>query len=339
MTETAIRVLSEEVINKIAAGEVVERPASVVKELIENSLDAKARRIEIEIKDGGQKLIEVTDDGFGMSPQDAVLAFTRHATSKITTDEDLASLLTLGFRGEALASIAAVSRVTLTTRKEEAELGTRVQVDGGTVRSIEPVGNPRGTIVQVKNIFFNVPARRKFLKSQQGEMAQISDVVGHFMLGYPEISFRFTRGNSPVAVTTGSGNLIDAIVAVYGPDTARNLLPLKCPSGLSNSGISVSGFISPPNAARKVSRFMSTLLNRRFVKSKLIGQAISKALSSFFPKGGYPVLILDLRIPGDMIDVNVHPQKTEVRFKDEHWIFGILYEIIQTSLSGLRLLP
>lgn len=334
MDTSKIRILPDDVICRIAAGEVVERPASVVKELLENSIDANASKIEIEIKDGGQKLIEITDNGEGMCRQDAILAMTPHATSKIKTDADLDSVLTLGFRGEALPTIASVSRLTLVTKREEDDVGTKLQIDGGKITATEKASFPKGTRIQVKNLFYNVPARRKFMKSIRSEMAQISDIVCHYMMGYPEIAFKFSKNNVKLAHTNGSGNLQDAILAVYGPEVARNLIPLK---DSSKNGISVKGFISPPNEARASSRYMTTLINRRYVKTKLISQAISKAISAFFPKGRYPVLILDLRLPASMIDVNVHPQKTEIKFKDERWMFGVIWETIQTSLSGLRM--
>ncbi len=338
MTTGKIRVLPEEVICRIAAGEVVERPASVVKELIENAIDADATRIDVEIKDGGQKLIEIADNGEGMTRQDAVLAFTPHATSKIRDDADLESVISLGFRGEALPTIASVSRVTLVTRHDSEESGTRLQLDGGKIGSVESTSFPRGSRIQIKNLFYNVPARRKFLKSVQAEMAQISDVVCHYMMGYPEIAFNFTKSNVKIAGTSGSGNLSDAILSVYGPEVTRNLLPLKEPAKLTGTGISIRGYISPPNQARPSSRYMTTLVNRRYVKTKLLTQAISKAISAFFPKGKYPVLVLDLRVPPSMIDVNVHPQKTEIRFKDERWAFATIWETIQESLSGLRMI-
>ncbi|MEW6711873.1 MAG: DNA mismatch repair endonuclease MutL [Candidatus Riflebacteria bacterium] len=337
MSVGKIKVLSEDVICRIAAGEVVERPASVVKELIENAIDADSTRIEVEIKDGGQKLIEIADNGEGMNRQDAVLAFTPHATSKISSDEDLESVDSLGFRGEALPTIASVSRVTLVTRHESEETGTRIQIDGGHIAGVESASFPCGTRIQIKNLFYNVPARRKFLKSVQAEMAQISDVICHYMMGYPEIAFNFTKSNVKIASTSGSGNLTDAILSVYGPEVTRNLIPLKEPAKLTGTGVSIRGFISPPNQARPSSRYMTTMVNRRYVKTKLLTQAINKALGAFFPKGRYPVLILDLRVPPSMIDVNVHPQKTEIRFKDERWAFATIWETIQESLSGLRM--
>ncbi len=332
-----IRVLPEEVVGRIAAGEVVERPASVVKELIENAIDAQARRIEIEIKEGGQKLIEITDDGNGMCRQDAVLAFTPHATSKIRSETDLDHLESLGFRGEALATIAAVSRVALVTRLAGSEAGTRLQVDGGRLGSVEPDHFPRGTRIQVRNLFFNVPARRKFLKSVQSEMAQISDVVCHYMLGYPEVAFRFTRNNAPLASSPGSGSLIDAVLAVYGPEVTGSLIPIKEPLSLAGTGCSLRGFISRPTDARPSNRYMTLLVNRRYVRSKLLSQAVAKALSAFFPRGRWPVLVFDLRLPPEVVDVNVHPQKIEVRFRDERWIFGLVWEALQTTLSGLSM--
>ena len=337
MTTGKIKVLPEDVICRIAAGEVVERPASVVKELVENAIDADATRIEVEIKDGGQKLIEIADNGEGMTRQDAVLAFTPHATSKIHDDTDLETVISLGFRGEALPTVASVSRVSLVTRHDSEESGTRLQIEGGKIAGVESASFPKGTRIQVKNLFYNVPARRKFLKSVQAEMAQISDVVCHYMMGYPEIAFNFTKSNVKIAGTSGSGNLSDAILSVYGPEVTRNLIPLKEPAKLTGTGISIRGFISPPNQARPSSRYMTTLVNRRYVKTKLLTQAINKAISAFFPKGKYPVLILDLRVPPSMIDVNVHPQKTEIRFKDERWAFATIWETIQSSLSGLRM--
>jgi len=332
-----IKVLPPDIICRIAAGEVVERPASVVKELIENSIDARADRIEVEIKEGGQKLIEITDNGEGMTHQDARLAFTPHATSKLTDDSELEHIHSLGFRGEALPTIASVSRITLVTRHESEQMGTRVNIEGGSNIKIDPDAFPRGTRIQVKNLFYNVPARRKFLKSVQSEMAQISDIVCHYMMGYPEIAFKFTKSNIQLAATNGSGNLIDSILAVYGPEVARGLIPLKEPAAIAGTGMSLRGYISPPNQARPAARYMTTLVNRRVVKTKLLTQAINKALGAFFPKGRYPVLILDLRVPPELIDVNVHPQKTEIRFKDERWVFATIWETIQTSLSGLRM--
>ncbi|MDD3147204.1 MAG: DNA mismatch repair endonuclease MutL [Candidatus Riflebacteria bacterium] len=337
MQNAKIKVLPDDIICRIAAGEVVERPASVVKELIENSIDARATRIEIEIKDGGQKLIEITDNGEGMCRQDAVLAFTPHATSKIIDDSELEHVISLGFRGEALPTIASVARVSMVTRHESEETGSRVTIDGGRIVSVDSDSFPKGTRIQVKNLFYNVPARRKFLKSIQAEMAQISDVVCHYMMGYPEIAFKFSKNNVQIAATNGSGNLIDAILAVYGPEVTRSLVQLKEPVSIAGTGMSLRGYISPPNQARPAARYMTTLVNRRVVKPKLLTQAVNKACGAFFPRGRYPVLILDLRVPPEIIDVNVHPQKTEIRFKDERWVFATIWETIQSSLSGLRM--
>jgi DNA mismatch repair protein MutL len=267
MQKGIIKVLSDDTICRIAAGEVVERPASVVKELIENSIDARADRIEVEIKEGGQKLIEITDNGSGMWRADAVLAFTPHATSKITDDAELEHVMSLGFRGEALPTIASVARVSMITRHESEETATRVTIDGGRVAGVDSDSFPRGTRIQVKNLFFNVPARRKFLKSVQSEMAQISDIVCHYMMGYPEIAFKFTKSNVQLAATNGSGNLIDAILAVYGPEVTRGLIPLKEPASIAGTGMSLRGYISPPNQARPAARYMTTLVNRRVVKT------------------------------------------------------------------------
>lgn len=337
MTTGKIKVLDEEVINRIAAGEVVERPASVVKELIENAIDAGATKIEVEIKEGGQKSIEITDNGEGMTPNDALLAFMPHATSKIRTDDDIGNIATLGFRGEALPSISAVSHITLTTHHEGEPTGCRINIDGGKIVGPEPDAFPKGTRIMVKNLFYNTPARREFLKSPATEMSQISDIVCHYIMGYPEIAFKFTKSNVKITSSKGSGNLLDSILAVYDADVTKSLIPLKEPAYLAENGMSLRGYISPPNQARPSSRYTTTLINRRVVKTKLLNQAISRACSAFFPKGKYPVLILDLRIPPELIDVNVHPQKTEIRFKDENFIFKIMWETIQSSLSGLRM--
>ncbi len=337
MSSEKIKILDGEVINRIAAGEVVERPASVVKELIENSIDAGATKIEVEIKEGGQKSIEITDNGEGMTPNDALLAFMPHATSKISTDEDLEYISTLGFRGEALPTISAVSHITLSTHCESEPTGCRITIDGGKIRGPEPDAFSKGTRIIVKNLFYNTPARRKFLKSPGVEMSQISDIVCHYIMGYPEIAFKFTKSNVKITSSNGSGKLLDAILAVYGPEVAKSLIPLKEPPSLANSGMSLRGYISPPNQARPTSRYTTTLVNRRVVKTKLLNQAIVRACSAFFPKGKFPVLILDLRVPPELIDVNVHPQKTEIRFKDERWVFAIIWEAIQSSLSGLKM--
>ncbi len=335
--DNKIKLLPDDVIDKIAAGEVVERPASVVKELLENAIDAGARRIEIEIKDAGSKLIEISDDGCGMTATDATLALKRHATSKITSEADLERLTSLGFRGEALASIASVSRLTLTTRHASEDVGVRLQVEGGQARGIEMCARPPGTMIQVRNLFFNVPARRKFLKSDTTEMSHISDLVCHLMLGWPEVAVRFTRSNQLVVASSGSGNLIDVVLAIYGVDVTRSLVPLNAPASVAERGARLTGFISPPQMARTGARFMTFLVNRRFVRSRLLQQAVAKALSSFFPKGRYPILVLDLRLPPEAVDVNVHPAKTEVRFRDEGWIFGTVVETLRRSLSGLSL--
>jgi DNA mismatch repair protein MutL len=338
MQNTKIRVLSKEVVSRIAAGEVVERPASVVKELIENSIDARATKIEVEVKDGGHKLIEITDNGDGMTRADAVLAFTPHATSKLETDEQLENIISLGFRGEALPTIASVSRVSLFTRHKSEDMGTRITVDGGVLGNAEGDSFPEGTRIQIKNIFYNTPARRKFMKSPQAEMAQISDMVCHYMMGYPEIAFKFSKSNVQIVSSSGSGNLIDAIIAIYGAEVSKGLIPLKEPPSIAGTGMSLRGYISPPNQARSSSRYITTLVNRRVVKTKILMQAINRACAAFFPKGKYPVLILDLRVLPDMIDVNVHPQKTEIRFKDEQWIFKFVWELVKTSLSGLKMI-
>lgn len=337
MTTEKIKILDGEVINRIKAGEVVERPASVVKELIENAIDAGATKIEVEIKEGGQKSIEITDNGEGMTPRDALLAFMPHATSKISSDADLENIETLGFRGEALPSIASVSHIVLSTHHISETSGCRLTIDGGKIRGPEPDAFPQGTRIIVKNLFYNTPARKKFLKQPGTEMAQISDIVCHYIMGYPEIAFKFTKSNVKITSSKGSGNLQEAILAVYDTEVTKNLIPLKEPATLANSGMSLKGFISPPNQAKPSPRYTTTLVNRRVVKTKLLNQAISRACASFFPKGKYPVLILDLRVPPEMIDVNVHPQKTEIRFKDERWVFAVIWECIQSSLSGLKM--
>ncbi|NLM16669.1 MAG: DNA mismatch repair endonuclease MutL [Candidatus Riflebacteria bacterium] len=331
-----IQVLKDELISQIAAGEIVERPASVVKELIDNAIDAGATQISVEIKEGGQRLIEVADNGCGMAREDAILAFIPHATSKLRSIQDLEKVATLGFRGEALPTIASVSRVELITKSPDEELATKILVEGGNFSGAEDFSFPEGTRIQVKNLFYNVPARRKFLKSVGSETAAISDIVCHYMMAYPEIAFKFTKNNNHIATSPGSGNLMDAIVVVHGEETAASLLQLKpLPS---SRGITVTGYISPPNRPKPAQRYVTAIVNRRVVSSKLIMQAVRKATAAFFPVGKYPVLIMDIRLDPEMLDVNVHPQKTEVKFKDERQIFSAIWQVVQSTLSGLKIL-
>ncbi|MGI5838304.1 MAG: DNA mismatch repair endonuclease MutL [bacterium] len=337
MSETGRRiiVLDLATANKIAAGEVVERPASVVKELVENAIDAGSRRIGVEISDGGISLIRVTDDGAGLGETEAELAFQRHATSKIITVDDLAGLTTLGFRGEALPSIAAVSRLEMKTKTPGSLAGTVIRLAGGEIVSKGEVGCPAGTSVTVEDLFFNTPARREFLKSPAVESANISDLVTRFALAYPEISFRFVSGGQLAFHSPGNGRLRDVINAVYGKDIARRMLPLEYRGG----DVVVTGFTGPPALNRANRSAFSLFVNRRYVQSRTGSEAIMEAYRTMLPLHRYPIVIMNIAVPPDTIDVNVHPAKTEVRFHDENGVFTHIRAAVRNALAGASLAP
>jgi DNA mismatch repair protein MutL len=280
-----IHVLDEQVVNRIAAGEVVERPASAVKELIENSLDAGARRIEVEVEMGGRRLIRVRDDGIGMTRADALLALQRHATSKIQTDADLLRIQTMGFRGEALPSIAAVSRLELITRAFEEEIGTRVVATGGEIQSVEEVGAPIGTTVTVRDLFYNVPARLKFLKTVPTELGHILETVTRYAFAYPDVSFRLVHERQELLFTPGTGDRLAAVAAVWGRETVRSMVEVD----YERDGIHVYGLIAPPHQTRPTRQHQYFYVNRRPVRNKTLTAALDEAYRSLTPEKRYPL--------------------------------------------------
>jgi len=305
-----IKILPEILSNKIAAGEVVERPASVVKELVENSLDAGGLRIMVDVGQGGRSLIRVADNGSGMSRDDALLALERYATSKIYKDQDLFSINTLGFRGEAVPSIAAVSKFSLVTREESADVGTEIQVEGGKIKNVTEIGAPKGTMVTVRQLFFNTPARRKFLKTVGTEMSHIAERVASIALSQPGVQFRLIHNDKIVRDWPGTATPFDRVVDVLGGDLKNELLPVESQS----DPIDISGWISSPRAARRTSRGVYIFVNRRFVHDRTVQHALFEGYAQRLVKGQFPVAVLFISVPYEEVDVNVHPTKNEVRF-------------------------
>ncbi len=332
MTQHVIRILDENTANKIAAGEVVERPASVVKELVENALDAYSRNIEVTIADGGVSFIRVADDGVGMSRPDAELAILRHATSKISTAEDLFSVHSLGFRGEALPSIAAVSRFALTTRQHDADLATYVEVAGGTITDVREAGGGVGTVVTVADLFFNTPARRKFLKAPATESGHIHDIIGKLALSHPEVAFRLVNNNRLVLATPGNGDLLAAIASLYGPKTGPELLPVSH----EEENLAVGGYVAKPTLLKSSRLWQTFIVNGRVVTSRMLAKALDNAYHSLLPKSGYPLAVLTIVLPADAVDVNVHPQKSEIKFSDENKLFKAVYRAVSAALAAAQ---
>lgn len=323
-----VHMLDDSTINKIAAGEVVDRPASIVKELVENSIDAGAKRIEVEIQSGGVSLIRVTDDGIGMEESDARLAIQRHATSKISRVDDLFEIQTLGFRGEALPSIAAVSRFSMRTRIPAADLGTQVIIVGGHEKSIEPVGCSVGTTIQVEDLFFNTPARKKFLKTNSTESIRVQEIITKLALSHPEISFKFINGNRVAFQTPGETDLFNALGNIYGIETQNHMLKLD----FTENDLHIGGFISKPNLIKSSRAWQTYLVNGRLVQSRAIAKAIDNAYRSLIPRVGFPLAVIEVTVPRNSIDINVHPQKAEIKFEDEGKIFHATYHAIQDSI-------
>jgi DNA mismatch repair protein MutL len=330
-----IKVLDPITANQIAAGEVVERPSSVVKELVENSIDAGSTRIDVEIKDGGTSYIRVTDNGCGLLAADAVLAFERHATSKISGLEDLYEISSLGFRGEALPSIASVAKVELTSRTQDHLAGTRVHLEGGRVTRVEDTGTPVGTGIIVRNLFFNTPARRKHLKPTGTEAGLIGNVVSRFALAYPGIAFTFTQNGRVLLKTTGTGSMLDAVVSIQGVQTAKALLPVSSSGEL----FALEGFMGKPELARANRGNQILFVNGRYVRSKLISLAVEEAYHTYLSIGRFPLFILNLQIKPHLVDVNVHPTKMEVRFSEEAELRQFLVTQIKAVLTGQALIP
>lgn len=326
-----VHILDENTINKIAAGEVVERPASVVKELVENAIDAGAKRIDVEIMAGGTSFIRVTDDGCGMSEADAKTAIERHATSKITAIADIESIGTLGFRGEALPTIASVSHFSLLTREPGAELGTAVTIDGGKNIEINEAGGNVGTTVKVEDLFFNTPARKKFLKTTHTEGIKINDIVVKLALARPDIAFRFISNNKTSLSTPGNGVLKDAAQSIYGKQLGDSLLTID----FADTDLRITGFISKPSMIRSSRAWQTFIVNGRIVQSKSIAKAIDNAYHSLLPKSGYPFGVLLIEVPQNSIDVNVHPQKLEIKFDDEGRIFKAVYKSVLDAVRSV----
>ena len=331
-----IRVLADHVANQIAAGEVVERPASVAKELVENSIDAGAKRITIEIEAGGRRLLKVSDDGEGMVRDDAILAFERHATSKIRNTEDLAAIGTLGFRGEALASIASVAKVELTTCTEDAKAATRVTIDGGRMRDVKDAAHPRGTTIAVRDLFFNIPARRKFLRSEATETFHLTNLVTHYALAHPEIAFTFVNNGREVVRAAAAKDLRERAYQIFGEEFLENLLEVK--SGEPQVA-HVSGYVSAPRDRRTSRDSQYLFVNRRFVRDRMIGRALSEGYRSILPHGVYPAALLFIETPLEEVDVNVHPAKTEVRFRRQAAVADVVREAVRMALASASYVP
>ncbi len=330
-----IHILDESTINQIAAGEVVERPSAVVKELIENAMDAGATAITAEIKEGGLTFIRITDNGSGIAREDIPLAFLRHATSKIRTAEDLLSVTSLGFRGEALSSIASVAQVELITKTPSALNGFRYMVEGGEEKSLEEIGCPTGTTIIVRNLFFNTPARRKFLKSAMTETGYVSDLMERLMISHPNVSFKFIANNQVKLQSSGNNNSKDILYQIYGRDIARELLPLEYEAG----DIKVTGFIGKPTITRGNRNFENYFINGRYIKSKVITKAIEEAYKPYLMQHKYPFTSMYFEIDPEQIDVNVHPQKLEIRLKNSEDIYQCVYHLIRNTLSGKEMIP
>ncbi len=326
-----IRLLSEDVAARIAAGEVVERPASVVKELVENSLDAGADRIEVETREGGQDLIRVQDNGAGIPAAEVELAFRRHATSKLETAEDLEHITTLGFRGEALASIASVSRVTCFTRHTNETVGTRMRIEGGVVVARAAVGRPHGTELLVEDLFYNVPARRKFLQSARTERSHIDAFLTRYAIAYPHIAFWLSHDGREILATSGNGNAQEALLNVYGMDLGASLLEIP-PALTEGQAIRVGGFVGPPSVHRANRGYITLFVNGRWVQDLRLTYAIIQAYYTLLPTKRFPVAFINILMPAEDVDVNVHPAKTEVRFRDADGVFRAVQRVVRATV-------
>jgi DNA mismatch repair protein MutL len=326
-----IRVLSDQLANQIAAGEVVERPASVAKELVENAIDAGARRLTVDVEAGGRRLLRVVDDGEGMTRDDAVLAFERHATSKISNASDLDAIATLGFRGEALASIASVARVELVTKTENAAAATRVLIEGGRMRDVKDAAHPKGTTITVRDLFFNVPARRKFLRSEATESFHLTNLVTHYALAHPEIAFTLTNNGRETLRATPAADLRERAYQIFGAEFLENLLEV---GGGQMQVASVRGYVSAPRERRTSRDAQYLFVNGRYVRDRLIGRALSDGYRSILPHGVYPAALLFLEVPLEEVDVNVHPAKTEVRFRRAAAVADSVREAVRAALAS-----
>ena len=326
----AINVLSKEVSELIAAGEVIERPSSVIKELVENSIDSGARHITVELKHGGSTYMRVTDDGCGMSFEDVPTAFLRHATSKINLKEDLENILTLGFRGEALASVAAVSRVEVMTKQRDEVYGTLYNIEGSVEVSHEKGGCPDGTTIIIRDLFYNVPARQKFMKKDVTEANAVSNILQKITMSHPDIAFKFIRDNRVEFNSSGDGELFSAVYAVYGRDFARDLIPID----YTHNGIKVSGFTVKPLYSKNNRAFQNFFVNGRYVRSKLCSAALENAYTNMIMTGKFPACVMMLELSPASMDVNIHPTKAEVRFTDEKSVSDAVYFAVKNALMN-----
>jgi DNA mismatch repair protein MutL len=351
-----IRVLSDQVANQIAAGEVVDRPASVVKELLENALDAGATRIRVEVEAGGRKLIRIADDGHGMGRDDALLAFERHATSKLRTADDLLSIATLGFRGEALPSIASVSRLTLDTATGEEPTGTHIEIAGGKIHHVDDVALPRGTTIAVADLFFNTPARRKFLRAESTELAHVTALVTHYALVHPEKHFELLSATHTILSAPPVARTAERIYQVFGKDTLRQLLPVAAEAPLDRGGLPepppwkkdpdqpvrdpgtlrLTGFFSKPELQKLNRNSIYIFVNKRLIRDRLLMHAIVEAYRNIIPPTSYPVVLLFLEMPPEEVDVNVHPAKTEVRFRQQSHVHDFVRDSLRMALIKAR---
>lgn len=330
-----ISLLSQETIDKIAAGEVVERPASIVKELVENAVDAGANAVTVEIKDGGTSLIRITDNGSGIPREQVQVAFLRHATSKIRSVEDLLTSGTLGFRGEALSSIAAVCQVEMITKTAGSLTGTRYVIEGGVEKAMEEIGAPEGTTFLVRNLFYNTPARKKFLKSAATEAGYVSDLMERMALSHPEISFKFINNRDTKLHTSGNNNLKDVIYGIYGRDITSNTVRID----VKTDKLTVSGFIGKPVVSRGNRNHENYFVNGRYVKSVIVAKAIEDAYKPFMMSHRYPFTVLMIQLDSELVDVNVHPTKMEVRFSNQSEVYDQIYQTVKDGLMARELIP
>ena len=324
-----IVLLDEQTINKIAAGEVVDRPASIVKELVENSIDAKATSISIEIRKGGVSYIKIIDNGTGFKSDDIDLAFERHATSKIRKEEDLSRITSMGFRGEALASVAAISKITLTTKNINESIGTRVRVEAGNIIEKQEIPAIDGTQIEIRDVFYNVPARFKFLKKDYTEAGYIEDVVTRIALSNPYISFRYINNGKTIIQTSGTGNLHDTIYDIFGKEIYNTVVPIE----YEMADMTVTGMIGLPSISRSTRMHQYTFINNRYIKDKTIATAIDKACEQKFAINKHPFIVCNLKMNPAFIDVNVHPAKLEVKFSDEAKVFDVIYHAVRSALE------
>lgn len=330
-----IRILPPEVASQIAAGEVIERPVSVVKELIENALDAEARQVRVRLLEAGRRLIEVADDGCGIPAEELPLAVQRHATSKISRAEDLYHIHTLGFRGEALASIAAVSHLTITSRTAASEQGARIRLEGGRLLAIERVGAPPGTLVRVEHLFYNLPARLKFLKTDLTERRAVDVLLSRYALAYPHVRFTLQEGENVILETAGDGDRRAILAALYGVETARSLIEVAA----EEDGLRLNGFISPPSITRSNRREITFFVNGRWIQDVPLVTALLQAYHTLLMVGRYPLAVLFLEVPPQDVDVNVHPAKAEVRFREAERIFSFVQRAVRRGLLAGATLP